>query len=706
MKRDEREIVFVFPPSPRGQVFKYHLGIGYIQAYLSEHGISSVQYVPKRSLNVETIVKEVLAYSCPIIGFACYDSNYYNIKILARMIKKRKPNALVIAGGPTAVFSDEFVLQDCPEIDICVRGEGEQTVHELLTSSDIYKIRGLAFRDEGHIVRTSSRPLIFGEEEGAELDVIPSPYLGGLVPLDGQCGVTTSRGCVQACTYCNCGVMFGRSVRFHSVERVVAELEKIYEFTKEHTNKNDVCAPINVNDDSFSVSKERTKKICEAIVEKGINLTLNCETRADRCDEELLQLMYQAGFRDINFGLESAVPRILRNVKKISESQCQDLKPEIEFLKRLKHNIQFAKRIGLHVSVSIISGLPGETFDDARETVRFVEKLKLVDYAHNFLTIYKGTELFNTYKNWGLEIKQSSLILPYETLYTYDVSKLPTLPNAMHIPFYRQEERKYLALLCGTFKSPSRNCWTNLLCVDFPRIDNLFCSNLSKLIAMPSCIYDLDENLSGEEAENRYNKLLSHNTSVGSFYYMTRLPLNHGYSYQKLVRLDQYWKPAYSILTVPFSSCEDLKRLRLDKNFRVLYVLKSIADANLFKRFLAERYEYGIDVPQDSITPCHGFIDQCRWSNNSCPATTFPKILMKGSEILPCWNAKPMGRLGDIPEEIRKKTRRFALEEQERRKCVSCEIKNRCSKCLFTAPFSVDEYCYLRRNYLKVDNIF
>jgi radical SAM protein with 4Fe4S-binding SPASM domain len=81
-------------------------------------------------------------------------------------------------------------------------------------------------------------------------------------------------------------------------------------------------------------------------------------------------------------------------------------------------------------------------------------------------------------------------------------------------------------------------------------------------------------------------------------------------------------------------------------------------------------------------------------------------MLVKGNEILPCWNAEPIGRLGDLPEDIHKKARWLDLKEQKKRGCVHCEIKSKCSKCLFTSPFSVDEYCHLRRRYLKVSNIF
>lgn len=705
MGKEKYEIVFVFPPSPYGRFFKCHLGVGYVQAYLEERGTPSIQYTTAKHMNVETLVKELVNLSSNIIGFTCYDSNYYNVRILANQIKNKKPDTLIIAGGPTATFSDEFILNDCLGMDVCVRGEGEQTVYELLMASDIHRIRGLTFRNKNEIVITPDRPLIHGGTKGAELDVLPSPYRTELVPLDGQCGVTTSRGCVQACTYCNCGVMFGHTVRFHSPERVLAELEKICSFA-ESTKQASEKPSVNINDDAFSVNVERAKKICEGIIRKGLRLNLSCETRADRCDEELLELMFQAGFKQINFGLESAVPQILRNVKKVSESSDQNLKSEEEFLIKLKHNVAFAKKIGLLPTVSIISGLPGETLEDANKTIRFVDKLHLADYAHNFLTIYNGTELFSTFSKWGLGISEPPYKLPYETVYAYDVTRLSELPNAMHTPFLVQEEKKFLALLLGTFSSPTDRCFSDVFFQSSPKIDDEFRNELSKVISMPSSIYDIGKNLSTAKAKSKRDRLLSQGVPIGRYFYTEHLPLTQTFEYMRLIRLDISWKPTYNILIIPFSESKNIKKLQLDQNFRVIYSLRSIEDSVRFKRFMEESFETRrAGSSEGPKGPFFGFVDVCRWSSARCPVTMLSRIIVRGNCFLPCWNAHPIGELGDTPEDIMVKVRRRYQEEQRRRGCKSCEVKDNCSKCLFTKPFEVDEYCRLRRTYPRISDL-
>ena len=189
------DIVFVFPPAPDGTTFGYHLGAGYVRSYLQRHHIDSDQFVTHQERIFPDIVAGILEYNPRIVGFTCYDLNYPYVRLLSIALKKKNPLINVILGGPTATFSFREIMNHTPEIDICVRGEGEQTMLELLQKdfTDLESIRGIAFRSGNEIVSTPERPLISGEKKMAELDVIPSPYLTGIIPPDGTTGILTSR---------------------------------------------------------------------------------------------------------------------------------------------------------------------------------------------------------------------------------------------------------------------------------------------------------------------------------------------------------------------------------------------------------------------------------------------------------------------------------------------------------------------------------
>ena len=178
-------IVFMFPPGGDAHHFRHHLGVAYIQAYLAEHGFSSSQFIPERGQSLYACVDDVLAIGAPVVGFTCYDTNYYLVRAIAERMKKLSPDTIVIIGGPTATFSDELVLEHTPEIDLCVRYEGEETTLELVSLisdggdlASLHDVRGITYRRNDSIVRTPPRPLFSsGIESTGHLDGLPSPYL-------------------------------------------------------------------------------------------------------------------------------------------------------------------------------------------------------------------------------------------------------------------------------------------------------------------------------------------------------------------------------------------------------------------------------------------------------------------------------------------------------------------------------------------------
>ncbi|MEM2975682.1 MAG: cobalamin-dependent protein, partial [Candidatus Bathyarchaeia archaeon] len=106
MSGQKTTFVFIFPPYWSDYKFHYHLGVGYVQAFLEEKGIDSLQYVPKKAVTPPLLVEEVLSLNPEFIGFTCYDSNYYMVKMLAHLFKRERHNLPIIVGGPTATFSD------------------------------------------------------------------------------------------------------------------------------------------------------------------------------------------------------------------------------------------------------------------------------------------------------------------------------------------------------------------------------------------------------------------------------------------------------------------------------------------------------------------------------------------------------------------------------------------------------------------------
>ena len=114
----------------------------------------------------------------------------------------------------------------------------------------------------------------------------------------------------------------GRTIRYHSIERVVAELKYI-------SPLNDIPSPktVTIQDSCFTLNLNRAKEICKRIAVEKFNIELICETRIDLMDKEMLDLFKKANFKQIDIGLESAVPAVLKNIQKIRKSG-EGLRPE------------------------------------------------------------------------------------------------------------------------------------------------------------------------------------------------------------------------------------------------------------------------------------------------------------------------------------------------------------------------------------------
>ena len=417
---------FIFPPGLGNHgCFLPHLGVAYLQASLAQTSVRTQQFTSESSTRVADILELILASRPKVVGLTVYDSNYGVCLNIANHLKAIKPETWVIFGGPTATFAHDYILKRHQAVDLCVRGESEEIgprlFAELLNTvpgcmEKLEGIPGLAFRRDGEIYSSGLTPLVGITSPGAKrLDSIPSPYLTGVLK-DGRAGIITGRGCTHNCVYCSFAAMAQGKLRLHSIDHVLAELEAIKDYMRLSGRR----FYVTLHDDAFTLIPTRAKELCERIASKELGLRLSCITRADAIDLDLLQLMKKAGFYGVAFGLESAVPSVLRAIGKVRPPQWRnpDLTPEKEFIHRVRQSVIWSKEMGFVTGVSIILGLPTETPDDARQTMQFVNNLPVDYYMHNILSVFPGTPLWGCHHDSGIETGLDPLGLP-------STSKLP-----------------------------------------------------------------------------------------------------------------------------------------------------------------------------------------------------------------------------------------------------------------------------------------
>jgi len=671
-------IIFLFPDE-KGN-FLYHLGTAYIISYLKVKNIYAEQFVSNEFIGIKEIEEYIVDRKPRFIGFTCFNSNYFLVKMLSQYIKLKNPNVTVVLGGPSATFSDEEIMQNSDDIDICVRGEGEKTVYELIQTSrnDFGRILGITYRSNKKIVRNPDRPFI------GNIDSVPSPYLNGIInPLDllkvnNEVSILTSRGCIYRCTYCNFSAMSRYTIRYHSIDRVIKELQFIDKLLKRNNLRD---AKILIQDDTFTLECKRVKEICSTILKKKISLNFWLLTRSDKVDKDLLHILFKAGFRDINFGLETAVPRILYNIKKarLNYDSKRNYRQERLFIQKTKKNVAIAKNIGFRVGVSIILGLPGENYKEGIKTINFVRGLAINTYAHNYLSIFQGTELFKTCRNHGLYLNKprfKEMIFNDQTIspprYPYDIRKIPLLKNEIQLNYnMRYTTDRIRDSLMGYYDKYANKYLRDIvvLAKRFPSLRNIENAALETRF-----IYG--RNLNKLMMQGGLGKITLIASTVSGFSPQYRLSVNKLQEF-----IPQHLKFEYKI-----TDCHN--------NGKILAQKKILRISN------EEDLEYFLSY--QNATRNYILLDACRWSDY-CPAKYFKRLIIDESgRLFPCFQGKCIGRIGENLTVIQHRLSSLQKDEEKKRGCHICPIKENCSKCLFLAAMSAKAYCRSRLNHRHI----
>jgi anaerobic magnesium-protoporphyrin IX monomethyl ester cyclase len=386
-------VTLVNPPSPSGAPPSLFipLGIGYLAAVLEKNQYE-VNVIDCQALRpTRNQLKAELIKSHPdVVGVTSATLTYKPALEIVKTAKEALPNCLLILGGPHVTVLDEQTLNEAPEADIIVRGEGEQTMLELadlVSRSDlknIQEVEGITFRRNDKIVRNKDRAFI------QNLDELPHPayehFQLSKYKLSGKMylPIITSRGCPFQCTFCLASKMCGKRFRTRSPKKVVDELEWLRD-----VHGADVFA---FYDDTFTFDTKRAYEICEEMRNRGFDLPWDCRTRVDRISTEILSKMRDTNCQLIHFGVESGSQKMLSAIKKGTTVEQNE------------RAIRWAKEVGISVAISVVVGYPGETAAMLKQTFDFIRKTG-PDYVYVCQAIpYPGTELFDLLRELGWEV--------------------------------------------------------------------------------------------------------------------------------------------------------------------------------------------------------------------------------------------------------------------------------------------------------------
>ena len=362
------------------------LGLAYLAAALEKGGYELTVFdCPALGINPEELRARLASFEPDVVGITSITPTIKSTLLAARIAKEACPNAVVVLGGPHATFMDSQILSDYSDVDIVVRGEGEETLIELLSriidSGDLQTVSGISFRKNGQIIRTPNRPFI------QNLDELPRPayqyfplkkyqFFGKLI-----LPIMTSRGCPYQCSYCVSSRMAGKMFRVRSPKNVVDELEWLRDVHG--------AGVFSFYDDAFTYDKKRAIEICEEIKKRNIDLPWDCQTRVDKISEEVLVKMREANCQLVSFGAESGCQKILDAVNKRTTIELNE------------KAVKMAKDVGLSVAMSVIIGFPGETAETLKQTFDFIRRTE-PDYVYLCVaTPYPGTAMRSLLEELG-----------------------------------------------------------------------------------------------------------------------------------------------------------------------------------------------------------------------------------------------------------------------------------------------------------------
>lgn len=194
--------------------------------------------------------------------------------------------------------------------------------------------------------------------------------------------ILSSRGCPYKCNYCAYRAAY--KWRARSIESTVDEIER---------NVRDYgTRGLLFRDPLFTWAKERPQGIAEEILRRNIDVRWGCETHLGHLDKNLLDLLYRAGLRSVNVGIEVANPKTLAGTGR---------PPHV--VEKQSELVKHCDRLGIRVTAFYLFGLPNSTAQDMRETAKYARRLNTHVASFNIVTPYPGTEFYEKVKDQVFE---------------------------------------------------------------------------------------------------------------------------------------------------------------------------------------------------------------------------------------------------------------------------------------------------------------
>ncbi len=315
---------------------------------------------PKIASFIDECAETILSQNPTIVGFSVLTTNILPTIDLAKNLKARNPYIKIILGGPYVTRYEGApwaIKQEC--IDFVVPDEGEEVSAELVNfiledKVNYQDIKGLIFRDtDNNVIDTGPREMI------EDINQIPYP-LYEMFPLhkysDPSIPILGSRGCIFACSFCS-ETVFWKRFRYRSADNIVTEF-------KHHLNHFKTNY-FYIVDSLINGDMKELVKMCELIIAEGLDIKWGGKASIrTQMTKEVLELMVKAGCDNLQYGIESGSPKVIREMRKGFTAPIA------------KRVLRDSCDAGIKVGCFFLVGFPTETNEDYEETKSFIKDIE------------------------------------------------------------------------------------------------------------------------------------------------------------------------------------------------------------------------------------------------------------------------------------------------------------------------------------------
>jgi radical SAM superfamily enzyme YgiQ (UPF0313 family) len=375
-----------------------NLALRYLKASLKHLPLTLIMDEFTINDHLERVVGDIYRHKPDIIALSCYIWNIRETLMVVESIKKVIPDSVVVLGGPEVSYGSDSLLEENPEVDVIVKGEGEITfpllIERLMNNKPLDDVEGITYRKAGTIIENRDRTPL------SDLDALPFPYEEGFQDLDNRIVYyETTRGCPFQCQYCLSSINPG--VRYLSLDRVRKDIKTFI----------DAGIPqVKLVDRTFNCNPKRARDIFRMIMEIGGNTNFHFEICGDLLDDETLDLLKDAppGLFQFEIGVQSTRVETLEAIRR--KTDFDKLSERVKILKGYRN---------IHLHLDLIAGLPGENYLSFQRSFNDVYKLKPDRLQLGFLKLLKGSGIRKDAEIWEYKYLSQP---PYEVLENRDIS--------------------------------------------------------------------------------------------------------------------------------------------------------------------------------------------------------------------------------------------------------------------------------------------